>query len=211
VVATLWACGEDGWRPITTRPAKTPTTRPFPPHPQPPRPPQMTICPIRTTTHTTVSTKTITLEQRVLAKNDETRRTEPERWLTEQRHPGLQPSPAHRERARPHCWSAPSGGLEGRTTRRRHRGVTRKTLLDGRNESGPPDAGRFRSTPVRDCPSGRGHDPSGHWKTLKPRARNPCCFIEKRSGNLVCPALFDLGEAQHGGRHLGQPKAQTSR
>ena len=35
-------------------------------------------------------------------------------------------------------------------------------------------------------------------------------FIEN-VGNLVCPALFDLGERQQGGRHLGDRGRRTSR
>ena len=56
--------------------------------------------------------------------------------------------------------------------------------------SAPPAPGRSRSTPAR-MPSGGGHG-GGRLAALNPRPGS-IPMIEN-VGNLVCPAMFDLGE-----------------
>ena len=138
--------------------------------------------------HTHTHTETISLEQKVLAKND-LLAEQNRQWLAERgilalnvtSSPGRgqdHPSRAHHPRARRPTARSPSS----RATRRR---------CSTPSESGPRAPARCRSTPAPAATS----TPTwctAHLHALESGAGS-LLFIEN-VGNLVCPALFDLGE-----------------
>ena len=106
------------------------------------------------------------------------------------RDPGGQPDELARGRARPRCWSARSRDLAGRAA---------ISVIEGDQETAL-DADRIRAAGARvgpgqhrcRLPPRRRHGAPGRCASLDP-PDGSVVFIEN-VGNLVCPALFDLGE-----------------
>ena len=133
--------------------------------------------------------RTVVLQQKVLAKNDSLAAAN-RAWLAEPGHPRGQPDELTGRRARRRCSSGPPG------RRVPNSGLS---VIEGDQET-TLDAARIEAAgcPVAQINTGAGCHLDASMVARGLRALGPrpgSLLVIENVGNLVCPALFDLGEA----------------